>query len=136
LICYFKEYEEKKYGIHGMIHGDSVFSNCMIDENNNFKLIDMRGKLNNTLTLYGDIFYDYAKIYQSLIGYDEILLDKIVSNEYKSKFIDIYFDFIKDHYGDLYIDRIKMICKSLLFTLIPLHDNEKCIFFYHLINKF
>jgi capsule biosynthesis phosphatase len=133
LINYFTEYEEKKYGVYGIIHGDAVFSNCIIDKNNNFKLIDMRGKLNETLTIYGDILYDYSKIYQSLLGYDEILLDKIVSNDYKTKLMNIFIEFIKNNLGEEYLYRIKMICNSLLFTLIPLHNNEKCEYFYNLI---
>ena len=33
----------------------------------------MRGRLDNINTILGDSFYDYAKIFQSLVGYDEIL---------------------------------------------------------------
>ena len=33
----------------------------------------MRGKIDNKLSLKGDWLYDWAKIYQSLIGYDKIL---------------------------------------------------------------
>jgi hypothetical protein len=134
LIEYFNEYENNNKGIHGIIHGDAVFSNCIIDENNNFKLIDMRGKLDDKLTIYGDILYDYSKVYQSLIGYDEILFDKIISNDYKTKLLNIFNNFIKSNLGDEYLEIIKMICNSLLFTLIPLHRNEKCILFYNLIN--
>ena len=93
----------------------------------------MRGKLDNVLTIYGDIVYDYAKVYQSLLGYDEILLDKIVSNEYRKKLINIFIDFIKENLGEKYINIIKMITKSLLLTLLPLHNNNKCIKFYNLI---
>ena len=134
LINYFNEYKDKDYGIYGIIHGDAVFSNCIIDQNNNFKLIDMRGKLDEKLTIFGDILYDYAKIYQSLIGYDEILLDKIVSNEYKTNLLNIFINFIEENLGNEYFNRIKMICNSLLFTLIPLHNNHKCKNFYNLIN--
>ena len=134
LINYFKEYEDKKFGIYGIIHGDAVFSNCIIDKDNNFKLIDMSGKLSEKLTIYGDILYDYSKIYQSLLGYDEILLDKIISNDYKTILLNTFIRFIKKNLGDEYFYRIKMICNSLLFTLIPLHDNDKCKKFYNLIN--
>jgi len=134
LIEYFTKYENEKKGIFGIIHGDAVFSNCIIDQNNNFKLIDMRGKINDTYTIYGDILYDYGKIYQSLIGYDEIMLDKILSNEYKKNLINIFLNFIKDTIGTEYIEIIKMISNSLLFTLIPLHKNEKCNNYYKLIN--
>jgi capsule biosynthesis phosphatase len=133
LINYFEKYENENKGIKGIIHGDAVFSNCIIDHNNNFKLIDMRGKLSDLSTIYGDILYDYAKIYQSLIGYDEILLNKILSNEYKKNLLNIFISFIKDNLGIEYLDIIKMITNSLLFTLIPLHKNNKCNDFYKLI---
>jgi len=135
LIEFFKLYESNNSGIKGIIHGDAVFSNCLIDENNLFKLIDMRGKNKDVLTIFGDILYDYAKIYQSLIGYDEILLKKNVSNYYRKNLINIFFSFIKDNIGEKYIEYIKMITKSLLFTLIPLHNNDNCIDFYKLINN-
>ena len=134
LINYFDNYEKENKGIFGIIHGDSVFSNCIIDENNNFKLIDMRGKIDDKLTIYGDILYDYAKVYQSLIGYDEILFDKIISNDYKTKLLNIFIKFIENKLGIEYLEIIKMITNSLLFTLIPLHQDEKCILFYNLID--
>jgi capsule biosynthesis phosphatase len=134
LINYFEDYEKKKLGKANIIHGDPVFSNCILNNDNDIKLIDMRGKIDNTLTIYGDIFYDYAKIYQSLLGYDEILLDKQISNEYKNKLINIFFNYIIKNYGEDYVKIIKNITNSLLFTLIPLHDNNKCIDYYNLIN--
>ena len=33
------------------------------------------------------------------------------------------------------IKYVKLITQSLLFTLIPLHNNEKCIKYFELINK-
>jgi hypothetical protein len=134
LINYFEDYEKKKLGKVNIIHGDPVFSNCILNNDNDIKLIDMRGKIDNTLTIYGDIFYDYAKIYQSLLGYDEILLDKQISNEYKNKLINIFFNYIIKNYGENYVKIIKNITNSLLFTLIPLHNNNKCIDYYNLIN--
>ena len=130
LINFFDNYNE---GIMGMIHGDMVFSNCILT-NNDFKLIDMRGLVGNTFTIFGDIFYDYGKIYQSLVGYDEILLDKKISNNYKMKLIKIFNDYIIKNYGNKYLFIIKQITKSLLFTLIPLHKNNKCLEYYNLIN--
>ncbi len=50
-----------------LIHGDCTFSNIMLDKNNNPVLIDPRGYFGNTL-LYGDINYDWAKLYYSLVG--------------------------------------------------------------------
>lgn len=126
LINFFEKYDS---GIFGMIHGDPVFSNIIIDKNSSVKLIDMRGKIDNKNSIFGDINYDFAKIYQSLIGYDEILLDKIVSDNYRNKLINIFKSKINN------FDDIKMITKSLLFTLIPLHNNDKCQAYYNLISK-
>ena len=134
LIEYFDNYENNKKGITGIIHGDAVFSNCIIDNNNHFKLIDMRGKINDTYTIYGDIMYDYAKIYQSLLGYDEILLNKILPSDYKINLLNIFMKFINEHFNKEYLEIIYMITNSLLFTLIPLHDNIKCNEFYNLIS--
>ena len=134
LIEYFENYESNKLGTNGVIHGDPVLSNCILDINNNFKLIDMRGQQGETLTIYGDIFYDYGKIYQSITGYDEILLNKIVSQTYKKNIIDTFRNFIIKNYGDEKMDQIKMIRNALLYTLIPLHNNEKCSQYYELIN--
>ena len=47
--------------------------------------------------------------------------------------INIFFDYIRKNYGEEYIVIIKNITNSLLFTLIPLHDNDKCINYYNLI---
>ena len=44
----------------------------------------MRGSVGNELTLQGDRLYDFSKLYQSLFGYDEILLHKEVSKKYKN----------------------------------------------------
>jgi len=52
-----------------IIHGDQVFTNIIINNYDKIKFIDMRGKLGTELTICGDL----EKIYQSLIGYDEIL---------------------------------------------------------------
>lgn len=116
-------YETEENGQLSVIHGDPVFTNCLYNENG-FKFIDMRGIVNGHVTIFGDKFYDYAKIYQSLIGYDEILLDKIIDQQYKSNLIEYFENYITEKFNNL--NDIKLITKSLLFSLIPLHtDHEK-----------
>ena len=44
---------------------------------------------------------------------------------FKNYFIEMYS--VEDFYN------LQEITKSLLFTLIPLHNNEKCRFYYNLI---
>ena len=93
----------------------------------------MRGKIGNKLTIYGDWLYDWAKIYQSIIGYDEILLSKFVENNYKQNIISIFKNYFIDKFSEKDFENLKVITKSLLFTLIPLHHNEKCINYYNLL---
>ncbi len=110
-------------GTYKIIHGDLVFSNIILTDQGDLKFIDVKGKLGDKLSIYGDVYYDFAKIYQSLIGYDEILLDKKIKAQYKSKLVDHF----EKQFDSKELDKIKRITKSLLVTLIPLH-NEKSKF--------
>ena len=56
------------------IHGDCTFSNLMVRENGEPVLIDPRGYFGFT-ELYGDVRYDWAKLYYSIVGnYDRFNL--------------------------------------------------------------
>jgi len=135
LIDFLKRYEDENRGLIGVIHGDPVLTNILIDGNNNLKMIDMRGKVGDMLTIYGDIFYDYAKIYQSLIGYDHILMDKEIDLNQINYNKRIFNKFIIDNFGEDKLLEIKQLTKSLIITLIPIHNNDKCISFYNLISS-
>jgi tRNA A-37 threonylcarbamoyl transferase component Bud32 len=135
LLENLNNYESKKKGKISVIHGDAVFTNILINKFGKIKMIDMRGSIGSVNSIYGDIFYDYAKIYQSIIGYDEILKDIKISENYKKQFIDHFkLKFLEKYsYDDYYF--LKIIVGSLLFTLIPLHNNDKCIYYYNLIKE-
>ena len=94
----------------------------------------MRGKLGNDLTIYGDFLYDWAKLYQSLIGYDKVMSNKTISLTYESTMIKCFQKYFIEFYSEKYFETLKIIVKSLLFTLIPLHDNALCLKYYELIN--
>jgi capsule biosynthesis phosphatase len=126
-------YEKNNLGKKKVIHGDPVFTNIIINTYGKIKFIDMRGKVGDKLTIYGDWLYDWAKIYQSIIGYDEILLSKIIDTNYKENIISIFKNYFIDKFSDKDFENLKIITKSLIFTLIPLHNNEKCIKYYKLL---
>ena len=134
LVEKLKVYQKNSLGIPSVIHGDPVFTNIFLDVNNDIKLIDPRGRAGDKLTIYGDVFYDYAKIYQSLIGYDRILNGKDAKSEYSQKFKLIFLNHVEKIYSIQAIDYIKLITCSHLFSLLPLHDcvkkNQK---FYNLL---
>lgn len=64
---------KRNTSIHSIIHGDLWFSNIMYYKQN-FYFYDMRGKIYQTPTIKGHIWYDYGKLYQSIIGLDSIIL--------------------------------------------------------------
>ena len=63
-----------------LIHGDCTFSNIMLREDGDPVLIDPRGYFGKT-ELYGDVSYDWVKLYYSLISnYDQFNLKKFKLN--------------------------------------------------------
>ena len=69
------DYEQSgRYRASSVIHGDPVFSNVLLTKDGRIFLLDMRGELGSVLTLQGDLAYDLSKVYQSLLGYDFIIL--------------------------------------------------------------
>jgi aminoglycoside phosphotransferase (APT) family kinase protein len=133
LLRYFEDYENKNNGKKTVIHGDPVLTNILINQFGKIKLIDMRGKLDDKLTISGDSLYDWAKIYQSLIGYDEILEETEINNNYKKLLISHFEKKYMEINNKNDLTDLKMATKLLLFTLLPLHNNEKCIKYYNLI---
>ena len=130
-----EEYENNQKGKQVIIHGDPVLTNILINNFGKIKFIDMRGKIGNISTIYGDYLYDWAKVYQSLIGYDKILQDKILNTSYERKMINHFKKYFLDSYSEDEFNYLKTITKSLLLTLIPLHNNTKCQLYYNLIKS-
>ena len=126
-------YELNNDGIPVVIHGDTVMTNILVNNFGKIKFIDMRGKLGDKLTIYGDYLYDWAKLYQSLIGYDKILTNKNISQTYETSMIKCFQKYFIELYSEKQFEILKTIVKSLLFTLIPLHNNELCFEYYNLI---
>ena len=119
-------------GYYTIIHGDPVFSNILVNKQNDIKFIDMRGKFGYLDTICGDLRYDLAKIYQSLMGYDFIINDKrIVRNNI---LLSSFEDFVTNYYR-LDIMQIKKLTGCLYLSLIPLHDNSKCQIYFDIGTK-
>jgi capsule biosynthesis phosphatase len=58
--------------LNNIIHGDLWFSNIILYKGK-FVFLDMRGKFGPKLTIKGNAMYDWAKLYQSIVGLDMIL---------------------------------------------------------------
>ncbi len=55
-----------------LIHGDFWMANILFSSNS-IKLIDMRGKIKDICTVYGDPMYDWAKLGTSFLGLDSVV---------------------------------------------------------------
>ena len=81
ILDFLRSYERGRRGVlTKVLHGDPVFSNILLNNENQIYFLDMRGCLGKLLTTVGDVVYDLAKVYQSLCGYDYFLLDQPVLN--------------------------------------------------------
>lgn len=133
---FFNEY---KSTITNVIHGDFWFNNLLWEEKENkIYMIDMRGLLGDYPCLSGDKFYDYAKLYQSICGFDHILhnekkIDTCTYNKYKYMFINALNLSLEDYY------KIKKITAFLMLGSLPYHNinenNNKFKLIISLINQ-
>lgn len=118
---------------YGRIHGDPVFTNVFLDSEH-CKFIDSRGAWDGKLTNSGDIDYDYAKILQSLYGYDNALHDEPIQESYLKSLRDHYLEKIKDITD---VNQLKNKTKLLFVSMIPFHkeDINRCERFAKIISS-
>ena len=88
----------------------------------------MRGMLGKKVTLAGDLTYDLAKTYQSLLGYDFILLgiplqerDAEILEELRNTFRA----FVAERYVGVNLSDIVKLTASHYFGIVPLHQNQE-----------
>lgn len=124
LIHALKKYEFQNKGKIGIVHGDPVLSNIIKKLDNNFTFLDPRAGLGNKFSIYGDINYDFAKIYQSLTGYENIIYDTKIDSDYL-KDLQTHFEslLIKSNIIDS-ISTLKYLTASLYFSLISFHSEK------------
>ncbi len=123
IIDFLEEYTASGIAKEVVIHGDPVFSNVIATLNDGLKLVDMRGKQGDVLTLRGDMMYDYAKTYQSICGYDFVLLDIPRCDTYVKTMRQLADDYLTERFGEEGLRYVRIITASLYFSLIPLHDD-------------
>ncbi len=104
--------------ISHVIHGDFWFSNIILDSKGSYKFLDMKGINDGILTLNGDIYYDYGKLYQSILGYDLVLNGD--DNTHNAYIKDMKQYFIKkccDKGLDIHF--LTYVTKGLVFGTLP-----------------
>jgi len=126
ILGFLEEYEAGERAMHAhYIHGDPVFSNVMRTDEDTVVLVDMRGELGSRLTTQGDVLYDLSKVYQSLSGYDFMLLDQ-PSDETTSEALDklraAFWDEVRSLYPDVSHRDVRLHTAAHFFTIVPLHE--------------
>lgn len=112
-----------------VIHGDPVFSNVLLTDAPSVFLLDMRGEVGSTLTLQGDMLYDLSKVYQSLLGYDFIILNQTL-NERDAEILEElrgeFAAFVAAEYADEGVEMhdVVKLTASHYFGIVPLHQNQ------------
>ncbi len=118
LVRELEVYEGQGQGKRCVVHGDPVLSNVLLlKEETRVQLIDMRGRQHTTLTLLGDMHYDWAKVYQCLLGYDQVLHGQTPVKAAPPSLIRAFCN----HIGEAAAKYIPLLTRSLIYSLIPLH---------------
>ena len=80
--------------------------------------------MGKNITIFGDINYDFAKVYQSLTGYESVILEKKIDHDYLND--------LKNHFEKLVInknkidnlDTLRYLTSSLYFSLTNFHNKK------------
>ncbi|MEK6881383.1 MAG: hypothetical protein AABY22_17300, partial [Nanoarchaeota archaeon] len=139
-------WEELYNGIPSNIHGDFQFSNILSVEKENyktFKLLDWRDGF-YVLLEYGDLYYDFAKLYANLLWpHDSVKNKKYIIQEEKDsvlatieisdsirKCISIFEKWIVENNYSL--KKVKALSYLVLLNMAPLHEAplDKHLFYY------
>lgn len=104
------------------LHGDCTFSNILLNENKEPVLIDPRGYFGKT-ELYGDVAYDWAKLYYSLVSnYDQFNLKNfelnILEDSVELNIPNNNWESLKDFYIELVKDDVSEEQLNLILALI------------------
>lgn len=110
-----------------IIHGDYWLSNILwVQSESRVRLIDMRGSLGNLHTASGDATYDYAKLLQSLVGFDHVLY---TGNVPCAAMVRHFSGMLYDHAQRVHgISRsaIEHACLVLMLGSLPFHAEFAC----------
>ena len=129
-------------GVPVLFHGDLQPENIIVRKDG-FTLIDWRQDF-GTIMEYGDMYYDFAKLYHALIISHEIIRKKefFVRNEknrvelgYYMKdnlceFKEIFEEFLQTNGYD--VQKVKILSSLIFLNIAPLHHYPYNVFLYYL----
>lgn len=122
-----------KLQFKNIVHGDYWFDNIILTKQQTICMIDMRGKVGNIFTLKGDPLLDYAKLYQSILGFDFAIHDQIYNHEYELKCYKWLSSLLPISLKDPVLESITACC--ILKSFFYFSDTSKIQPVYKLLDK-
>ena len=98
------------FKIANVVHGDPWFDNMMYTSNQEVKLLDMKGKIGSKFSLKGDRMTDYAKLYQSILGFDFYLTDTPYDSKYEEECRQWFEELLPFHLTDPVFEAVTACC--------------------------
>lgn len=106
------------------IHGDFWFSNIIYTYERKWKCFDMKGLVDGILTVNGDPLYDYAKLYQSLLGFDLVMWDDYTNYSKEMRDLVIFFEKEVEKRG-ISVENLKTVTYGLIIGTLHAVSIEK-----------
>ncbi len=102
------------------IHGDYWFGNLLWShKEKKLYMIDMRGRLGSKYSINGDKLYDYAKLMQSIYGFDILVqTGKYAVPNDRDNLLDLF-----KSYFNVDLEIVKKITAFFILGSIPFHEN-------------
>ena len=120
--------ERERWVSAAVIHGDPVFTNILLTKEGDVKFLDMRGLVGDTETCEGDVLYDLAKVYQSLMGYDFIVHGEagggVLGRVRMDELENYFWCWVDNMYESVRREDVKIIAAAHLFGIVGLHEDR------------
>lgn len=119
-----------------VIHGDLCLGNILYDAKHGLiKLIDARGRFGR-FDIYGDVYYDLAKLSHSILGYYDLIMSgrsrveeaggkyeiRFKSSDYHRTVGEIFRKYVKHEGYDF--NRMRLVESLLFLSMVPLHRDR------------
>lgn len=118
--------------IVNVVHGDPWFENLILTPLGSVYFIDMRGKVGSLLTVKGDPYLDYAKIYQSVLGFDYT----IYGEQYDASYETLLYSWMREFGIPIESTRLQAITACcILKSFFYFSDTSKILATYELLWK-
>jgi capsule biosynthesis phosphatase len=123
IFSYLESYiNSQRCTIVEYIHGDFWFSNMIYTFDNRFCCFDMKGMVDTLQTTEGDPLYDYAKMLQSILGFDLILHNINLNEDYSNTLFLLFKSLLKEK--NLLFEDVFMISMSLISGTLHAIDDK------------